>query len=46
METTNLPALSNAEEIKKVKGKKDTMVNTNLATEVAEWVTPLTKWEI
>ena len=46
METTNLPALSNAEERKEVEGKKDTMVNTNLVTEIAEWVTALIKWEI
>ena len=46
METTNLPALSNAEERKEVEGKKDTMVNTNLVTEIAELATALIKWEI
>ena len=46
METTNLPALSNAEGRKEVEGKKDTMVNSNLVTEIAEWETALIKWEI
>ena len=46
METTNLPALSNAEERKEEEGKKDTMVNTNLVMEIAEWETALIKWEI
>ena len=46
METTNQPALSNAEERKEVEGKKDTILNTNLAIEIVDWVTALTKWEI
>ena len=46
METTNLPASSNAEERKEVEGKKDTMVNTNLVTEIEDWVTALIKLEI
>ena len=46
METINLPALSNAEERKEVEGKKETMVNTKLVTEIAEWETALSEWEI